>query len=143
VLAGGLTLFCQLPCGRVLTYPDVRLELVEGPYGPRDQITTLRAAFTPKATEKEWPRSSLWGGTLLENCTQAVAASLLRCALREADARGLNVVFHVHDQIVVEVPADRADEHAQVLTEIMNNPPAWASDLPLKADVDKTDRFKK
>lgn len=143
VLAGGKTLFCLLPCGRVLTYPDTRIETVDTKWGPRDQITTLRAAFVPKAGEKEWPRSSLYGGLLFENIVQGVAASLLRHALRDADARGLETVFHIHDQLVVETPAAQADEDERILTEVMNTPPEWAEDLPLKATVARLDRFTK
>jgi len=143
ILCGGLTLFCRLPCGRVLTYPDVRVELVEGEYGVRKQITCLRAQFMPKANEKEWPRSSLWGGLLFENAVQGTAASLLRWAVRECEFEGLPVVMHVHDEIVLEVGEFMQKQFANELAGIMNRPPGWATGLPLKAEVVTMERFGK
>ena len=135
------TLFCQLPCGRLLTYPDTRVENRETPWGDvRPALTCLRAAFTPKAGDDQWPRTTLWLGLLIENNTQATAASLLRLKLREADAIGLPVVIHVHDELVVE-SADPGD--ADRLEVLMNTAPDWADGLPLKADVKVMERFGK
>jgi DNA polymerase bacteriophage-type len=141
VLAGGTTLFCQLPCGRLLTYPDVRLELKETPWGDvQPTLTTLRAAFVPKAGEKQWPRSSIYGGLLFENAVQGTAASLLRYALGAAEARGLATVLHCHDEIVVE---SRREADSETLHDVMNTPPAWADGLPLHATVDAMMRYGK
>lgn len=144
VLAGGTTLFCELPCGRLLTYPDTRIEQKIAPWGaPVPALTALRANWTPKTTEREWPRAPLWGGLLVENITQATAASLLRHALSQADRRGLSVVLHVHDELVVESPESQADADAEILREIMNTAPAWAEGLPIQADVETKRRFGK
>lgn len=144
ILCDGLTLFCQLPCGRVLTYPDARIEMRETPWGDMQPgITCLRAAFTPKADEKEWPRANLWGGLLFENVVQGTAASLLRHALRVCDKVGLPVVLHVHDEIVAEVPEQEVGKWQGELFRIMNTPPDWAQDLPLFAEVDVMREFGK
>lgn len=146
VIVGNLTLFCQLPCGRFLTYPDVRIDIEDGPYGPSKKLTHLRAAFKPKQGEREWPRGSLYGGLLLENITQGSAASLLRHALRECERRELLVVAHVHDEIVVESHTMSKQEYEhdlQALHQIMNTTPEWASGLPLKADVEQMARYGK
>jgi DNA polymerase len=146
VLAGGVTLFCQLPCGRVLTYPDARIEMVPMPWDKTDLrpgLTALRAAFVPKAGEKEWPRGKLWGGLLFENAVQGTSASLLRWALREAEKDDLPVVFHVHDQIVCEVPEAEVDHYAGWLEALMNDKPAWAEGLPVAAEVEIRERFGK
>jgi DNA polymerase len=140
ILAGGTTLFCELPCGRLLTYPDARLEMVETQFGPRQQLTVLRAAFVPKADEKEWPRTSVYGGKLFNNAVQGTAASLMRNAVREAENAALAVVFHVHDELVVE--SDN-DDDIGLLYKVMNTVPEWADGLPLKADVDIMKRFGK
>ena len=144
-MVGDLTLFCELPCGRLLTYPDARIGPRMTPWGEEVQgISALRAAWTPKATEKEWPRADLWGGLLQENIVQGTAASLLRSALVRCELRGLNVVLHVHDEIVVE--AAEAYCHMGddlVLHDIMNTAPDWAEGLPLAAEVDVMERFGK
>ena len=141
ILAGGVTLFCKLPCGRYLTYPDVRIEKQESPGGtPTPQLTMLRAAFVPKANEKEWPRSGIYGGLLFENAVQGTAASLLREAVYECYAQDLNVVFHVHDELVLE---QKPGQGVKALRQIMNTAPEWAEDLPLAADVEVMERFGK
>lgn len=143
VLVGAKTLFCQLPCGRLLTYPDARIGPRETPWGEIVQgISALRAAWTPKATEKSWPRADLWGGLLFENATQGIAASLLRHVLKRAAHYELDVVLHVHDELVVE---SRDWQHLDKTTlgQIMNEPPSWAAGLPLKADVEVMERFGK
>ena len=138
------TLFCELPCGRVLTYPDVRVSKRKAPWG--DLVPTLsaiRSSWTPKADAKEWPRGALYGGLLVENIVQGTAASLLRWALRECDFESLPVVLDVHDEIVLESPDFALEEHAGVLEEIMNDGPAWAEGLPLKATVETMERYGK
>lgn len=142
VLAGGVTLFCRLPCGRYLTYPDVRIEMKEAPWGDLiPQLTMLRAAFVPKVGEKEWPRSGIYGGLLFENAVQGTAASLLRDAAYDCEMARLNTVFHVHDELVLEEDIGCGAETA--LLGIMNTPPDWAEGLPLKADVEKMQRYGK
>ena len=143
ILAGGQTLFCQLPCGRLLTYPDVRKRVKEGPNGPTTELTALRAAWTPKADEKEWPRSSLYGGLMYENVVQGAAGSLPRRAVRRCQTAKLPVVFHVHDELVIETPRSKAEKRKEQLWNIMNKGPLWAEGLPLKADVDVMERFGK
>lgn len=143
ILTGGITLFCQLPCGRYLTYPDVRMEMVTMPWGEDVlQMTVLRAGFLPKASEKEWPRSSIYGGLLFENAVQGVAASLLRWAIRECEFNGMSTVLHCHDEIVIETSNPEAD--APLLEEIMNATDIeWAEGLPLHATVEEMRRYGK
>jgi DNA polymerase len=139
ILAGGVTLFCQLPCGRWLTYPDVRVEMKEAPWGDLvPQLTMLRAAFVPKAGEKEWPRSGIYGGLLFENAVQGTAASLLRGAVNECYLQDIPVVMHIHDELVVEGAG-----YSKQLHRIMNTAPAWADGLPLAAEVEIMERFGK
>ena len=144
ILCGGTTLFCELPDERLLTYPDCRIEHVDTPWGEsRPALTCLRAAFTPKAGEKEWPRSSLWGGLLFENAVQGTAASVLRAALRTLDSEW-PVVLHVHDEIVLEVTDKLGAARApKSLADVMNQTPDWAPGLPLKAEVKILERFGK
>jgi DNA polymerase bacteriophage-type len=143
ILCGGITLFCELPDGRLLTYPDCRVEYIETSWGEtRPALTCLRAAFVPKVGEAQWPRSSLWGGLLFENAVQGTAASVLREALAVLDSK-LPVVLHVHDEIVCEVRAHDADAASIALENVMNETPDWAPGLPLKAEVKIMERFGK
>ena len=135
-LFDGQHLWYALPSGRVLCYPFAR-------FNEEGDLTYAKASWKPAADAKEWPRARLWRGLACENITQAVANDLLRHALRQLDAEGLNVVLHVHDEIVLEVPEADADRAAARLVEIMCEPPAWAKGLPLNAEVATMVRYGK
>jgi len=119
-------LWYVLPSGRVLCYPMARFD-EEG------NITYAKASWKPAADAKEWPRARLWRGLACENITQAVANDLLRYSLRRLDEKGLDVVLHVHDEIVLETTDP--DAAAATLLDIMTTPPTWAAGLPLNAEV--------
>ena len=128
----GQHLWYVLPSGRVLCYPYARRE--------RDgSVSYAKASWKPSADAKEWPRGKLWPGLACENVTQACAHDVLREALRVLDG----VVLHVHDEIVLEVPADEADAAAARLVEVMRTPPAWAGGLPLDCEVKIMGRYGK
>jgi DNA polymerase I-like protein with 3'-5' exonuclease and polymerase domains len=67
----------------------------------------------------------------------------MRFAVQQAQDYGLGVVFHVHDELVVEADDAMKEDNGDLLYEVMNNPPEWATGLPLKADVDIMERFGK
>ncbi len=125
------TLLCILPGDNIIQYPKLRVEDVETPWGDtRAALTSIKASFKPAADSKAWPRTSLYGGLLAENCTQAFAAAILRNALRHLD----NVIAHVHDEIILEVPQSQADAAMANLVKVMNQAPDWAEGLPLNAE---------
>ena len=128
-LFNGQHLWYALPSGRVLCYPFAKFE--------GDEITYIKAAWKPAADAKEWPRARLWKGLATENITQAIAHDLLREALRQLD----NVVLHVHDEIVLESSDVAVD--AERLRQVMCTPPAWATGLPLNAEVEIMQRYGK
>ena len=135
-LFDGQHLWYALPSGRVLCYPFAR-------FNDEGELTYAKASWKPAADAKEWPRARLWRGLACENITQAVANDLLRHSLRQLDAEGLNVVLHVHDEIVLEVPEADATRAAARLVEIMCQPPEWAKGLPLNAEVATMVRYGK
>jgi len=77
----------------------------------------------------------LHGGLLLENLMQATCARLLYRALVACETKGLEVVLHVYDSIMIESWTKNAKKDAAELKRIMTNPPAWAPDLRLAVDI--------
>ena len=128
-LLGG-TLLCILPGDLVIQYPKAKLESVDTKWGPRLNITAMKANWIPAQGVEEWPRISLWPGLLAENVTQALCANILRHSLRQVD----RVVGHVHDEIIQEVPVKSADKYKQELQQVMETNPVWAKGIPLKAE---------
>lgn len=127
----GQHLWYALPSGRILCYPYARLE--------DDGVSYAKASWKPAADAKEWPRARLWKGLAAENICQAAAADILRASLRQLDG----VVLHVHDEIVLEVPASDADAAVAMLHSVMCTSPAWASGLPLEAEINVMTRYGK
>jgi len=134
-LFDGLHLWYSLPSKRVLCYPFLR---VEG-----GEITYAKAAWKPAADAKEWPRAKLWVGVAVENIVQATAHDLLRESLYQCETKGLYVIGHVHDEIIVEAPNDVVEEKKNALKLIMTTPPAWAADLPLDVEISHSLRYGK
>ena len=115
----------QLPSGRKLYYPCPRM--TTNRFGS-PSISYLGIG----QKNKKWEPQETYGGKLTENITQAVARDCLAEALERLEAAGLPVVFHVHDEVVIDAAPEQASLEAVV--EIMKQPPAWAPDLPLNAD---------
>lgn len=114
-----------LPSGRKLYYnsPQIGENKWGGPsisYMGMDQTT------------KKWKRIETYGGKLVENCVQAVARDCLAQAIENLEARGLPVVFHIHDEVVIDCRADTAT--LDDVVDIMSRPIPWAPGLPLNAD---------
>ncbi len=81
---------------------------------------------------KKWKRIETYGGKLVENCVQAIARDCLAQAIDHLEAAGLPVVFHVHDEVVIDCDPNAATLEGVV--KIMAQPIPWAPDLPLDAD---------
>jgi DNA polymerase len=135
----GDTLTMQLPSGRLLHYPMP--EIVDGKFGP--EIAYLKAAWKPKADAKKWPTARLWHGVFAENADQAMCADLLRETLVRCEDEGIEVIGHVHDEVITEEPAGKAKAAGKKLQRCMLVTPKWAAGFPLKVEVDVSPRFRK
>ena len=132
-LMGG-SLHCLGPSGAIITYPKARYSAGEG-------LSALKANLTMGQDATEWPRFSLWRGLLLENITQGECAALLRNAMKCLD--GKNVVLHCHDELLLDVPRERAETSKTLLQTTMETPPTWATGLPLAAPAGIMERYGK
>jgi len=80
---------------------------------------------------------------LAENADQAVCADLLREAIVRAEKDGIEVIGHVHDEIITEASPSRAKAQGTKLQRCMLTVPKWAAGLPLKVETDISPRFRK
>lgn len=90
---------------------------------------------------KKWERLETYGGKLAENITQAVARDCLAEAIERLEAAGYPVVFHIHDEVVIDAGAGK--DSLEDVIRIMSQVPSWADGLPLNADGWTNDFFKK
>ena len=71
---------------------------------------------------------------LVHNCVQAVARDCLALAMLRVSQMGYDIVFHVHDEMIVEVEEEKAEKALQDMLKAMSDPIPWAKDLLLKGD---------
>lgn len=135
----GSFLLCQLPSGRIMSYPFPKIEEIDTPWGAKKMALTYCYEDT---FSKKWTRGPTYGGSLAENCTQGLCRDLMRDALLRAKSKGLNVVLHVHDEIVVEVPNSK-NYTAQTLEDVMNEVPEWAKGFHIDSKGFETIRYRK
>ena len=85
--------------------------------------------------KNKWGHIETYGGKLVENCVQAIARDCLAQAIEHLEAAGLPVIFHIHDEVVIDI-RPFADNEAMLAktVEIMSRPVPWAPGLPLGAD---------
>lgn len=133
VITGTRYMTILLPSGRKLYYPSPEI-------GVNRWGNSSVSYMGQNQTTKRWERVETYGGKLVENIVQAIARDCLAIAIENLEAQGLHVVFHIHDEVVIDTPAwADNDTMLDTVTKIMTKPIPWAQALPLNADgwVDK------
>jgi len=116
----------ELPSGRVLRYFEVA------------NMNGLTAK-----TERGGIRLHFYGAKIFENLVQATARCLFAEAILRIESAGFPVVFHCHDEIVVEVPEEDAGQSQKEIERLMCITPEWASTLPVGVESQLSDRYEK
>lgn len=117
------TLWMVLPSGRKLAYLKPR----EQP----NRFGRMSLTYEGVGQNHKWARQETYSGRLVENATQAIARDILAEAMARIEAKGLDIVAHVHDEVIIEAPKDKytVDEICQ----LMAANPDWCDGLPLAA----------
>lgn len=126
-IRGTTCMTISLPSGRKLYYvePAVGENRWGGP-----SITYMGVN-----DKNKWGRIETYGGKLVENVVQAIARDCLAQAIEHLEAAGLPVVFHIHDEVVIDTAAfDTNDAMLDKVVKIMSTTIPWAEGLPLGAD---------
>ena len=122
-----ICLSIQLPSGRKLFYVDPAIG--ENRWG-NPSIT-----YMGLNDKNKWGRIETYGGKLVENCVQAIARDCLAQAIEHLEEAGFPVVFHVHDEVVIDIaPYADHDTMLKTVVQIMAQPIPWAQGLPLGAE---------
>ena len=127
------TLWIVLPSGRKLAYIKPRLQ--------PNRFGRMAITFEGQDASNKWIRQETYSGKLVENCTQATARDLLAEAMRRMEQAGLDIVAHVHDEVILEIPKGKMSVND--VRKIMNQNPSWAKGLPLDSSGMKANYYYK
>ena len=117
------TLWIVLPSGRRLAYIKPKLQ--------PNRFGRMALTFEGLGANNKWVRGETYSGKLTENITQATARDLLAEAMRRIELAGVDIVGHVHDEVILEVP--KGQYTVDDVCNIMNQNPRWADGLPLSS----------
>ena len=117
------TLWVVLPSGRKLAYIKPRLQ--------PNRFGRMAMTFESLNAANKWSRGETYSGKLVENCTQSTARDLLAEAMWRMEKAGLDIVGHVHDEVILEVPKGKIT--VEDVCSIMNQNPVWANGLVLSS----------
>lgn len=119
-------LLITLSSGRTICYPRASIG-IEHNDGWRGDHEIIEYEGLNQLTKK-WGKIRTYGGKLTENIVQATARDILGTVIIRAEENGLPIVFHVHDEIIVEASEGQSLSDVEAL---FSNPIDWCKDLPL------------
>lgn len=124
----------QLPSGRCIRYwePDIGINKFGGEsitYGGLDA--------------GKWGRVETYGPKLVENIVQAISRDCLRDAMLRVAEVFPGIVMHVHDEMIVEVPEEQAEDALAYMQACMGTQMDWAPGLLLRGDGYITKYYRK
>ena len=133
LLYGQSFLTVRLPSGRKLYYPKPFLK--ENQFGKQ-----ALHYYTVGQQTRKWEVASTYGGKMTENIVQAIARDCLAVTLERIYDRGLQTVFHVHDEVIIDAPMETTVEE---ICDLMAEPIPWAPGLILKGAVFESSYYMK
>ena len=133
-VAGTPVLVIKLPSGRPISFWDPKI--MDSEMGPR--VTYMNQ----NQTTRKWERCETYGGKITENIVQSVARDCLAEKMTQLSAQGYDIVFHVHDEMILDVPKEDT-RAAELVDKIMAEPIEWAEGLPLKGGTYECDFYRK
>ena len=126
-------LFIGLPSGRALAYAKPQIGT--------NRFGSPSITYMGIKSRGTWERVETWGGKIVENIVQAFARDCLAESMLRLEKRGYEINFHVHDEVILDVPIGVSS--AKEIASIMGEPIEWAQGLKLKAEAYETPFYKK
>lgn len=124
----------RLPSGREIRY-----------YKPKMTVNKFGSESISYAgmDAGKWGRIETYGPKLVENVVQATSRDCLRDAMLRVAEKYPDIVMHVHDEMIVEVPEEQAEDALAYMQECMGKPLPWAPGLLLRGDGYITKYYRK
>ncbi len=132
-------LYCELPSGRRIAYPEPQLKLRQTPWGSTQRVLTFMGL---NPFNHQWQRQHTYGGSLVENVVQAISRDLMAEAMLRCEASGTyELVLSVHDELVAEALLGTGSVHE--FEQLMSKLPDWAPGCPVAAEGWAGPRYRK
>jgi len=107
-------------------------------WGPKESLSFMCV----DSVTRKWIRTFTYGGSLVENITQAIARDLKAWAMLRLDAEEIyDLILSVHDELIAEIEQGASD--AQTFARIMSEVPAWGKGIPVSAEAFSCKRYRK
>jgi DNA polymerase len=122
-----------LPSGRSLSY------------GRIEKIFQKNDSYHQAVISRNGKRlpMKLWGGIVAENLSQGLARDVFSDMIVRLEQEGLKLIFHVHDEVIIECDEKDAESVLEKTIEVMSTPPTWIPDIPLAAEGQIIQRYQK
>jgi len=122
-----------LPSGRSLNY------------GPIEKVFQKNDSYHQAVISRNGKRlpMKLWGGIVAENLSQGLARDVFSDMIVRLEQEGLKLIFHVHDEVIIECDEKEAESVLEKTIEIMSTPPTWIPNIPLAAEGQIIQRYQK
>ena len=130
----GKLLHIELPSGRALRYFNPQLTI--------NRFGTNSIRYQNYDAGK-WDWAESYGAKIVENIVQGIARDCLRDAMLGVAQVYPDIVMHIHDEMVVEVPTEHAAQALEEISAIMGRPVPWAEGLILRGDGYLCDFYRK
>jgi DNA polymerase len=133
-------LWMKLPSGRLICWQRPKLELVTTPWGTTKYGVTIHSQNT---YTRAWTRNQLIGSSIFQSAVQGTARDFLANAMLNLEKKGYEIINSIHDEVLLLVDEDKAEDTLADVTKIMTTPPNWAIDFPLAAEGWVSKRYRK
>ena len=131
------TLNIAMPTGRTLHYYNIAQRTKTYDEG---KSKTGLSAYTERG--KPW-YEFFWGSKLCENYIQAMARDVFADAMLRIDRGGIRTAWHVHDELICEVPEDQAVEAKEFVEQEMSRRHPALPKMPIAVDAHIADYYDK
>jgi DNA polymerase len=133
-------LWMQLPSGRLICWQRPQLDLTVTPWGQEKIAVTVHSQNT---YTRQWTRNVLIGSSIFQSAVQGTARDFLADSVKKLELEGVELVNLIHDEVLMLVEEDNAEQMLNRVAEVMNTPPDWASDFPLACEGWISKRYRK
>ena len=133
-------LWMQLPSGRLICWQRPELELLTTPWGTQKMGVTI---YSQNTYTRQWTRNPLIGSSIFQSAVQGAARDFLANTMLNLEKMGYEIINSIHDEVLILVDEEKAEEALANVTQIMVTPPTWAPDFPLDAEGWVSKRYRK